>query len=180
MKGGPVCGSERDITGKKYVLLALFHYWLGFLIRGQGAKQRCLLIKQGNFSSCYGAKLQLYIMQLSLSLTHSLPLSLFPLFLQLLHSLPLSLCLSLSLSLSGRTLHVMLISMLPALPSRKIERRVRGSSWNGRQQPHLQIMSSHCVIEWMWNDGRRSRRGYSSYWVKTFFISKSYRTFWHV
>lgn len=49
MKGGPACGSERDITGKKYVLLALFHYWLGFLIRGQGAKQRCLFDKARQF-----------------------------------------------------------------------------------------------------------------------------------
>ena len=96
MKGGPACGSERDITGKKYVLLALFHYWLGFLIRGQGAKQRCLFDKARQFQQ---------LLRCQITVVHhaalSLSLSLFLLLLQLLYSLPLALSLSLSLYLEG-------------------------------------------------------------------------------
>lgn len=68
MKGGPACGSERDITGKSMFCSPYFIIGEASLLV-TGGEAAFPLIKQGNFRSCYGAKLQLYIMQLSLSLS---------------------------------------------------------------------------------------------------------------
>lgn len=128
MKGGPACGSEYDITDKKYVLLALFHYWLSFLIR-DGGEAAMLLIKQSNFSSSYCTKLQLYIMQL----LHYSFLNFFePQFL----SVEVTLC-------------MMLISVFLLHSARNMNRRVKDNKRNSRQQPHLETILWHCGNEWM-------------------------------
>lgn len=100
MRGGPADGSERDITGKECVLLALIHYWLSFLIR-DGGRGGVAFDKAGLLS--VAATVPNYICPSGSINRHYnfFPFSRLFFFVQ-----P---------SPSGRTVHVMLISMLLAL-----------------------------------------------------------------
>ena len=65
--------AEVSVTSQAKSMFCSLYFIIGWasLLGDRGRSSVAFLIKQGNFSSCYGAKLQLYIMQLSLSLSLS-------------------------------------------------------------------------------------------------------------
>ena len=117
--------AEVSMTSQAEVCSACFIslYWLSFLIRDR---------EQSSSAVDKARQFQPLLQRQITVVYHAAPSPLLP---KLLLHLPF-----LQLPACGRTLDVMLIVMLPALWSRKTGRRGRYSSWNIRQQPHLQMV----------------------------------------
>lgn len=132
MKGGPAVGSERDITGKSmfcscYCIIG----WASLL--GTRGPSSVAFDKARQFQELLHCQITV--------VHHAAPSPLLPQLLLHWSSSSEAGC------LSGSSLYVLLVSMWPALWSRKTERRVMSTSWSGRQQPHLETQLSHCTTE---------------------------------
>lgn len=112
---------------QKYVLLALFHYCLSFLIRDKG---------RSGVSSDKARQFQ-ELLWCQITVVHHAALSL--LLPQLCFRLPI-----LQHSLFGR------ICWSPCCLHCEAERLWgKDHSWKSRQQPHLEIKWQHCNVEWI-------------------------------